>query len=500
MIYVSDEHKTVIANRPLYKLTAWVYKAGHTITGNEVLGTDCDFELAESDFYASGNMIRCDNGGEFPIGNVVSRTCTLSIHTSDSYSASDFAGAFLVLVIRADDGENDPWIVTGDYYFVQTVSLEDGKITLECCDFISKSDKLYSCDIEFTSESGRSTLTLSTLFSSVAKQMCSIATIDTTQTASYGGYYSLSNLELESTISYNAYLAIKNNKYTCRQILGFIALYTHGNVIVGAGSLELRVNSALYYNYVDNTTKYYFYGHGLSDKWISFEDGAESVTVTGLECTVVGADDTETTYKSTTYSSGYVLDVSENPFISNIDADLLSASLESMRRVFAAIPLRNFAGEFMSYPRLEYGDWVNCTHLGGTLSTLITGYEWNISGATTLSCEVQSSAESGAVYSVVSYSSTTASSGDSSSDSLPTIQYGIASVSYHGTKDKSTSVTFTTAFSSTPVVICQQVFNSINCCIHTNNVSVSGFTIEVPPISGVSGTLTRDVMWIAIGT
>lgn len=81
---------------------------------------------------------------------------------------------------------------------------------------------------------------------------------------------------------------------------------------------------------------------------------------------------------------------------------------------------------------------------------------------------------------------------------LPTVQFGTVSVKY-SSSDKTTSVTFATAFSSTPVVICQQVFNSVNCCILAENVSTTGFKISVTGMSGVSGTLTRDVMWVAIG-
>lgn len=82
---------------------------------------------------------------------------------------------------------------------------------------------------------------------------------------------------------------------------------------------------------------------------------------------------------------------------------------------------------------------------------------------------------------------------------LPTIQYGTVAVNY-GSKATTKDVTFSPAFSSTPVAICQQVFDSVNCCIKTENVSAAGFTIGVPEISGVTGTSnTRNVMWVAIG-
>ena len=82
-----------------------------------------------------------------------------------------------------------------------------------------------------------------------------------------------------------------------------------------------------------------------------------------------------------------------------------------------------------------------------------------------------------------------------SSIGVSKIQYGTANVSY-SESGTSASVTFPTAFSTKPIVICQQVFDSINCCIKTENVSTTGFTIGIPALTS-SGN--RDVMWIAVG-
>ncbi len=83
-----------------------------------------------------------------------------------------------------------------------------------------------------------------------------------------------------------------------------------------------------------------------------------------------------------------------------------------------------------------------------------------------------------------------------SSIGVSKIQYGTVNASY-SESGTTAQVTFPAAFSTKPIVICQQVFNSINCCIEPENVSTTGFTIVIPALTS-SGT--RDIMWIALGS
>ena len=83
-----------------------------------------------------------------------------------------------------------------------------------------------------------------------------------------------------------------------------------------------------------------------------------------------------------------------------------------------------------------------------------------------------------------------------SSIGVSKIQYGTATVKFYTSSSSTKSVTFSTAFSAKPIVICQQVFDNVNCCIKVENVSTTGFTIGVPTV-GSNGS--RDVMWIAVG-
>ena len=78
------------------------------------------------------------------------------------------------------------------------------------------------------------------------------------------------------------------------------------------------------------------------------------------------------------------------------------------------------------------------------------------------------------------------------------IQKGTANVSFStATTATRTAVTFPKAYSSKPVVIVQQVFDSQNCVVKVEDVSTTGFTIAVPKL-GSNGT--RSCSWIAIGS
>ena len=87
---------------------------------------------------------------------------------------------------------------------------------------------------------------------------------------------------------------------------------------------------------------------------------------------------------------------------------------------------------------------------------------------------------------------------NSSINALPKIQYGTFSMPF-GSTGTTKSVTFASAFNTTPVVIVSQPFNSANVVVLKANVSTTGFTVGLDMGStNVSGK--RDVMYIAVGT
>lgn len=568
----------LIAERPIYHLSAFVYKSDKTFSDDDILGENCDFTLNYDDFYITGNKFNVE-GGSMPIGNCVSKTCTLSLKSSDKYTAQDFVGAHMVLTISAVQNGNDVEIVgaPGGYYFVETVTIESGKIKLDCSDLMCKANKYYTYDVEFKTSAGASTTTFFDLWKSVLTQM-GLTTGDAPDTGyNVDGLARLSDLALTNTYSFSVHNRLKNGKWTCREVLEFIAMVCIGNVAIFPGLPVGYINSLLYYN---SAGEYQLYGRTLKNNWISFADGAEAAQITGVKCIVStdanGNGITPIEYHSDTYSDKYVLDVTGNPLIEG--ADVPTVALNTLYGYINSLPLHSFSGGFMAFPLLEYGDYVSATYLDASdadvnVKTFITSFEFDPNGITNIACDVETGAENGQTFSGGSASSTGGTALDIDSElnaeSTNPVQNKIIKSALDGKFDKSggtltgnltgqyligtwlqttaaadlgatpgkiavldgsgwvyyrtpsellgdlgiqkgtasikfstntvatrTAVTFPRAYSSKPVVIVQQVFDSQNCVVKVEDVSTTGFTVAVPKL-GSNGR--RDVMWIAIG-
>lgn len=400
----------LIAERPIYHLSAFVYKSGKAFSDNDITGENCDFTLNYDDFYATGNKFNIE-GGSMPIGNCVSKTCTLSLKTSDKYTAQDFAGAHMVLTISAVQNGSDVEIVgaPGGYYFVEAVAIESGKIKLECSDLMCKANKYYTYDVEFKTNAGVSTTTFFDLWKSVLIQMGIVAGDAPDIGYNAEGLAELSDLILTNTYSFGVHNRLKNGKWTCREILEFIAMACIGNVAIFPGYSAVYINSLLYYN---SAGEYKLYGRTLKNNWISFTDGAEATPITGVKCVVStdanGNDITPIEYHSDTYSDKYVLDVTGNPLIAG--ADVPTTALNTLYGYINSLPLHGFSGEFMAFPLLEYGDYVSATYLDASgadvnVKTFITSFEFDPNGVTNIACDVETSAENGQTFSGGSTSS-----------------------------------------------------------------------------------------------
>lgn len=394
----------LIAERPIYHLSAFVYKSGKAFSDNDITGENCDFTLNYDDFYATGNKFNIE-GGSMPIGNCVSKTCTLSLKTSNKYTAQDFAGAHMVLTISAVQNGSDVEIVgaPGGYYFVEAVAIESGKIKLECSDLMCKANKYYTYDVEFKTNAGVSTTTFFDLWKSVLIQMGIVAGDAPDIGYNAEGLAELSDLILTNTYSFGVHNRLKNGKWTCREILEFIAMACIGNVAIFPGYSAVYINSLLYYN---SAGEYKLYGRTLKNNWFSFTDGAEATPITGVKCVVStdanGNNITPIEYHSDTYSDKYVLDVTGNPLIAG--ADVPTTALNTLYGYINSLPLHGFSGEFMAFPLLEYGDYVSATYLDASgadvnVKTFITSFEFDPNGVTNIACDVETSAENGQTFS-----------------------------------------------------------------------------------------------------
>ena len=364
---ITDYRLDEIQARPIYKLSGWVYKAGNTNYGVEA---SRDFQLTEDDFSANGNTIRVEGGGGYPIGNAVCKTCSLTLKESANYSVNDFNGACVELMIKAYNSTGS-WVVTGDYYFVQTAKKTGGQIVLECADFMSKANVPYKKGGYLAS-----TATLKNLFADVCSK-CGVA-VDADNTFP------------NSDFTYTLHAWQNFNSYTCRQMLGFIAMIAGGNALAIAGGTGFKINA------LNNA------GENSLYQWSQFTDDAESITVTGVEMTEntsLGWKPVEdpVTYKSSEYAGSYVLDLTEaeNPLFKGRDQQAVDLIMTAV----SGLTMRNFSGTHIGYPLAEYGDRAAITHRGGSLSTYITEYEWNISGPTTFACNVNGAAANNETYS-----------------------------------------------------------------------------------------------------
>lgn len=82
---------------------------------------------------------------------------------------------------------------------------------------------------------------------------------------------------------------------------------------------------------------------------------------------------------------------------------------------------------------------------------------------------------------------------------IPKIQYGTATIEYDTSVSNDTAVvTFPEEFSTVPVVLLSQPFNTANITLSTEDVTKSGFTAVLTEIFTTTGT--KDFMWVAIGT
>lgn len=407
---ITSDKMTEIMQRPIYRLSGYAYKKGKTPSADDVSGVNCDFILAESDFCDSGNSIRCDGGDAFPWGNAVAKTCTLSIKSSVMVKAADFAGGYVMLTIKAYPLSGESWTVTGDRWFVSAVAEKDGKISLECVDAISKLDKAY------TYSADAFTLGTSTYLDLLnhALVQCGLPSAVASTVPDSSGYVPLSNRLLASKLEDESLQRLANSSRTCRQICEYVAFAVLGNVTASGGGY-VNVNSLLYAD-----TGLSLRGHELT-KWHDIDVSAEDINLSGIEyirqTDAKGNKIEPVTYRSGDFSYDYALSVVDNPLIIG-SADEISAVLQLFKDLIDDVPIRNFEGKHIAYPLVEYGDFAKIRHLGGNFETLVTGYDWDITGTATIMSAVKGSAENGSTY----------SSGSSSSSSVVTNQDALNSI------------------------------------------------------------------------
>lgn len=356
--------KDFVATRPVYYLRGIVYKAGNNAWAGNPTEEDVDIWLDNGDFVLNGNSVSCEAGNELPIGAAVSKIVQLSLVKSTKYTAADFVGAVINLgayAVRTPANE----AVLGGNFFVSSVTEENDAIK------IVAQDELFLADKEYKMTLTGSSWTLLEIFEDVVKQIKT----------------PLGHFDYEF-LNDGFRVFAKPVGYTCRQMLGFIAMIACGNAYLTSPMLGLVKIKTL------STTAPY----NTLNQWLELEDSAGTISVTGLRAVqtknINGKDvDPPVVIKSSPYSDEYAITVN-NPLIVGVEAIALARMLPTL----SALQFHKFKGKHIGYPLAEYGDYAVVTHRGGTFNTFLTNITWNISGATEFECNIATAAENAADY------------------------------------------------------------------------------------------------------
>lgn len=356
--------KDFVATRPVYYLRGLVYKVGNNAWAGNPTEDDVDIWLDDGDFVLNGNSVSCEAGNELPIGAAVSKIVQLSLVKSTKYTASDFVGAVINLgayAVRTPANE----AVLGGNFFVSSVTEENDAIK------IVAQDELFLADKEYKMTLTGSSWTLLEIFEDVVKQIKTVP-----------GHFDYEFLNDGFRVF------AKPVGYTCRQMLGFIAMIACGNAYLTSPMLGLvkikTLSTAAPYNTLN--------------QWLELEDSAGTISVTGLRAVqtknINGKDvDPPVVIKSSPYSDEYAITIN-NPLIVGVEGIALARIFPTL----SALQFHKFKGKHIGYPLAEYGDYAVVTHRGGTFNTFLTNITWNISGATEFECNIATAAENAADY------------------------------------------------------------------------------------------------------
>lgn len=372
-----------VANRPVYRIGAAVYKSGNETWRNENIKEEPDIALDENgNYFAVGkNSISVMSDGGSVFGNAISHVANLTLVKSNEYTAADFVGASLQVYVKAYETNKSTWtfIPFGKMFFVSEVTQENGLIKIVAQDAMTKCDKPYVWGLGNENE----WFSLKDIYHDVLQQVWEV---------SLPNDYEFFNSDF--------LVRAKPVGYTCRQMLGFIAQIACGNAVVSSEWVTVteagdKLPKIEIHTLKNASTDAPF---NALTQWISIEDGGEGIAITGLSCVMTmdykgNKIDPPIEYKSPTYSNNYAVALN-NPLIAGTE---VPAFMEMMSTVFSW-RFHKFKGKHIGYPLAEYGDSAAVVHSGGAFHTFLTNITWNIDGATEFECDIASSADNAADY------------------------------------------------------------------------------------------------------
>lgn len=347
MIHVSSEFKEIMMQRQDFKENAEV-----TFSDGTVL------HLEEKDFSITNNsVVDSADANAVPIGAAICRNIQMELLNEDDHLEKyDFYGARIRLYLTFELLNTIEKIEFGTFT-VTAPECYGTTVVVNASDDMYKANAAYSTDLSFPATAG-----------AVLRDACSRCSILMATTS-----FLHDDFQIQTKPS---------GDYTFRQVIGYLAMIACGNARINrSGKLEI-----LTYD-LDFTREC----HNLTE-WKSLTMDTSDITITGIQTTrkvKKTEEEKETEVEETVRagSEGYMLTVS-NPLISGNEETLVSWIHEKI----AGVPFRRFAGDYITYPLVEFMDLAKITDWrGNTYNTFITDIDFVFFGITTL----KNSAESG---------------------------------------------------------------------------------------------------------
>ena len=340
MIQVSDEFKRLMKTRTDFKAHAEV-----TLANGEKLA------LGDDELLMSGHTLTDGAGASgLPLGAAVCRTVQIKINNRDGrMDGYDFFGARIRFWLTYRLSETVERVELGMFTVTEPESWGE-TVTITAGDDMTRADRTFA--------PGRDTdLTLGELFRAVCDQ-CGISYT----TAVFR------NSDLRVTVP--------ADEYTCRQLLGYIAMLAGGNARIDRlGHIEI-----LSYDKAGEPD------HDLTD-WSSLTTDTDDIYVTGLEAETESGTVLEGT-------EGYVLQV-DNPLMEGREAEALAR----MGDVLLGMTLRKFDGSHVGYPLAECMDTVRLTdRRGRKYTSVITDVTYTFGALTEISNSAEGVVRNGSRY------------------------------------------------------------------------------------------------------
>ena len=346
MINVTNEFKELMKTRTDFKENAQItFADGSTLN------------LSEDDFSMSNNGV-VDSAGanSIPLGCAICRNIQIELLNDDDHLKEyDFYGAKIRLYLTFELSETTEKIEYGTYTVI-TPETYGTTVLVTAVDDMYKADKAYTTALPFPATAAN-----------VLADACTICGITLGSTSFLHSDYVIQDKP--------------SDKYTYRQIIGYIAMIACGNARIDrTGHLQIMTYS---FNWTN--------AHKLTE-WSNLTVDTSDITVTGIqmERTVKRTiDGKEQEVKETVLvgTKGYVLTV-VNPLVTGNEGTLISW----IYAVFKNISFRKFEGDGFGYPIAEFMDMAKISDWkGNEYNTFLTDVNFNFFGFTTM----KNSAESG---------------------------------------------------------------------------------------------------------